>query len=200
MKGGRHIRYDEPTPLANLHLTLLDKVGVRLDKFADSNGKVVEAAVRLGDSCCWRLSSRRGAGARKDYAQRPVEPPTSRQSTDDRCTGRRIRTTSRPPSSWSRGRDVKAANRYGVTPLSLACTNGNARDGRAAAEGGRRPERRRCPAARPPLMTAARTGKLDAVKALLARGADVNAKEAEARADGDSLGGGGRHTSESSRR
>jgi len=42
MKGGRHIRYDQPAPLANLHLTLLDKVGVRLDKFADSNGKVKE--------------------------------------------------------------------------------------------------------------------------------------------------------------
>ena len=40
MRGGRHIRYDKPTPLANLHLTLLDKVGVKLDKFADSNGKV----------------------------------------------------------------------------------------------------------------------------------------------------------------
>ena len=42
MKGGRHIRFDKPTPLANLHLTLLDKVGVRLDKFADSDGKVDE--------------------------------------------------------------------------------------------------------------------------------------------------------------
>ncbi|MEN9633679.1 MAG: hypothetical protein RL077_2083 [Verrucomicrobiota bacterium] len=42
MKGGRHIRYAEPTPLANLHLTLLDKVGVRLDAFADSNGKMDE--------------------------------------------------------------------------------------------------------------------------------------------------------------
>ena len=31
MKGGRHIKYAKPTPLANLHLTLLDKVGVRLD-------------------------------------------------------------------------------------------------------------------------------------------------------------------------
>lgn len=40
MKGGRHIRYTKPTPLANLHLTLLDKVGVRLDSFADSQGKV----------------------------------------------------------------------------------------------------------------------------------------------------------------
>jgi hypothetical protein len=42
VKGGRHITYAEPTPLANLHLTLLDKVGVHLDKFADSKGKVDE--------------------------------------------------------------------------------------------------------------------------------------------------------------
>src|SRR5437868_3333927 len=40
MKGNRHIRYAQPTPLANLHLTLLDKVGVRLDSFADSTGKI----------------------------------------------------------------------------------------------------------------------------------------------------------------
>ena len=42
MKGGRHIKYTKPTPLANLHLTLLDKVGVHLDSFADSKGKVDE--------------------------------------------------------------------------------------------------------------------------------------------------------------
>ena len=42
MKGGRHIKYDTPKPLANLHLTLLDKVGVRLDSFADSTGKLDE--------------------------------------------------------------------------------------------------------------------------------------------------------------
>ena len=40
MRGNRHIRYDQPTPLANLHLSLLDRVGVRLDTFADSNGKL----------------------------------------------------------------------------------------------------------------------------------------------------------------
>ncbi len=40
--GGRHIRYSEPTPLANLHLTLLDKVGVSLDAFSDSSGKLKE--------------------------------------------------------------------------------------------------------------------------------------------------------------
>ena len=42
LKGGRHIKYAEPTPLANLHLTLLEKVGVRLDAFADSQDKVGE--------------------------------------------------------------------------------------------------------------------------------------------------------------
>jgi hypothetical protein len=42
MRGGRHIRYATPTPLANLHLTLLDKVGVRLDAFGDSRGRVEE--------------------------------------------------------------------------------------------------------------------------------------------------------------
>ena len=42
MRGGRHIRYDKPTPLANLHLTLLDKVGVELESFADSSGLVDE--------------------------------------------------------------------------------------------------------------------------------------------------------------
>lgn len=40
LKGGRHVRFAKPTPLANLHLTLLDKAGVRLDKFADSDGWV----------------------------------------------------------------------------------------------------------------------------------------------------------------
>ena len=40
MRGGRHIKYETATPLANLHLTLLDKVGVRLDSFADSQGHV----------------------------------------------------------------------------------------------------------------------------------------------------------------
>jgi len=39
-RGGRHIKYVEPMPLANLHLTMLDSVGVKLDKFADSTGKI----------------------------------------------------------------------------------------------------------------------------------------------------------------
>jgi hypothetical protein len=48
MKGGRHIKYEKPVPLANLHLTLLDKVGVHLDSLADSKGKVDELFEPLG--------------------------------------------------------------------------------------------------------------------------------------------------------
>ncbi|MES1260904.1 MAG: DUF1552 domain-containing protein [Acidobacteriota bacterium] len=44
VKGGRHIRYAEPTPLANLHLTLLDRAGVHLRSFADSTGRIAELA------------------------------------------------------------------------------------------------------------------------------------------------------------
>lgn len=40
VKGGRHLQFDEPTALANLHLTLLDKAGVKVEKFGDSNGMI----------------------------------------------------------------------------------------------------------------------------------------------------------------
>ncbi|MEM8955378.1 MAG: DUF1552 domain-containing protein [Verrucomicrobiota bacterium] len=40
IRGNRHIRYEEPVPLANLHLTLLDRAGVKLEKFGDSDGMV----------------------------------------------------------------------------------------------------------------------------------------------------------------
>ena len=74
---------------------------------------------------------------------------------------------------------MKAANRYGVTPLSLACTNGNGAMVELLLKAGADPNTA-LPGGETALMTAARTGKVDAVKALLARGADVNAKEARA--------------------
>ena len=41
LKGGRHIRYPEGTPLANLHLTLLDKLGAPIDRLGnDSTGRL----------------------------------------------------------------------------------------------------------------------------------------------------------------
>ena len=42
IKGGRHVVYPEGTPLTNLHVTLLDKVGVPVEKLGDSTGKFSE--------------------------------------------------------------------------------------------------------------------------------------------------------------
>ncbi|MCC6235626.1 MAG: DUF1552 domain-containing protein [Verrucomicrobiales bacterium] len=39
-RGGRLLKNAKPIPLANLHLALLDKVGVNLDRFGDSNGRM----------------------------------------------------------------------------------------------------------------------------------------------------------------
>jgi hypothetical protein len=38
--GGRHVRYSEDTPLANLHLSLLDKMGVPLESLGHSDGRL----------------------------------------------------------------------------------------------------------------------------------------------------------------
>jgi hypothetical protein len=40
--GGRHIVLPERTPIANLHLTLLQKVGVERDSFGDSTGTIAD--------------------------------------------------------------------------------------------------------------------------------------------------------------
>src|SRR5436190_1470964 len=47
LKGGRHIRYEKGTNLANLHLTLLDRVGIHLDSFVDSTGKIEDLFERI---------------------------------------------------------------------------------------------------------------------------------------------------------
>ena len=39
-KAGYHIRFPKGTPLANLHLTLLDHMGVRVEKLGDSTGEI----------------------------------------------------------------------------------------------------------------------------------------------------------------
>jgi len=40
LKGGRHLRYPKDTPMNNLHLALLDKVGAPVETFGDGTGRV----------------------------------------------------------------------------------------------------------------------------------------------------------------
>jgi hypothetical protein len=40
LKGGRHLKYADDPPLANLMVTLLDKLGMPLDKLGNSNGRL----------------------------------------------------------------------------------------------------------------------------------------------------------------
>ena len=40
IRGGRYIRYPADTPLANLHVTILEKLGVPVEAFGDSTGRL----------------------------------------------------------------------------------------------------------------------------------------------------------------
>jgi hypothetical protein len=40
LRGGRHLKYAKDTPMNNLHLALLDKVGVPVEKLGDSTGRI----------------------------------------------------------------------------------------------------------------------------------------------------------------
>ena len=40
IKAGRHVRYPSHTPVANLYLTVLDTLGIRLSSFGDSTGRL----------------------------------------------------------------------------------------------------------------------------------------------------------------
>jgi len=42
IKGNQHINFPERTPLANVHLTLLQRAGVAIEKVGDSTGAIAE--------------------------------------------------------------------------------------------------------------------------------------------------------------
>lgn len=75
------------------------------------------------------------------------------------------------------GANVRATNRYGVAPLSLACLNGSEAMVARLLQAGADPGTAQ-PGGETALMTAARTGSAAVVRQLLAHGADVNATEA----------------------
>jgi hypothetical protein len=40
LKGGRHLKFAKDTPMNNLHMALLDKVGVPVENFGDASGRI----------------------------------------------------------------------------------------------------------------------------------------------------------------
>lgn len=44
VKPGRHVRFKQETPMCNLFVSMLDRVGVQADSFGDSNGRLAELA------------------------------------------------------------------------------------------------------------------------------------------------------------
>ena len=40
LNGGRHIQYASKTPMTNLYLSLLDRMGVKPETIGDSTGRV----------------------------------------------------------------------------------------------------------------------------------------------------------------
>jgi hypothetical protein len=40
IKGGRHVRYPQDTPITNFYLSLLDNLGVPVESLGDSTGRV----------------------------------------------------------------------------------------------------------------------------------------------------------------
>jgi ankyrin repeat protein len=73
------------------------------------------------------------------------------------------------------GANVNAANRNGATPLTLACTNAGSAVVDRLLKAGADPGI--APSGAPPLLACAQRGAVPAVQLLIARGADVNAKD-----------------------
>ena len=74
------------------------------------------------------------------------------------------------------GADPDAVNRNGSTPLALACASAGTAVVARLLDAGADPHL--APTGEPPILTCARTGRVAAVRALLARGADIDAVDA----------------------
>ena len=96
LKGARHLKYEKATPLANVHLTLLDKVGVHLDSFADSKGESPNCWSRFRcDTVLQTAGTADLRGSDAGGGSAAMTPMAQR-----RCTGLFTATMSRPRCGW----------------------------------------------------------------------------------------------------
>ncbi len=140
-------------------------LGSLVDARAAQGDAPLVDAVRAGDTAAVRALLAQGADVNAAEADGTTALHWA-SYRDDVTTVERL---------LSAGADVEAANRYGVRPLSLAAAGGYAQTLAALLEAGADPTR--MTAGVPPILSAARTGNVEAVRVLARHGADVNATE-----------------------
>ena len=155
LKGNRHLRYPDHTPMTNL---LLARAGQgrrstwkpsatareRWRSYERFVVAILLAALAAGaDAQPRRRRESRRQGRRPGIAAaaRRCQCPGSRRD-DGFALGRRSNDDAELVDQLIRaGANVKAANRYGITPLYLACVNGNAAMIEKLLKAGRRRQR-----------------------------------------------------------
>ena len=203
--GGRHLRYAADTPFANLHLTLLDKLGVRdratrrqlgIDKRAVGRLRRMRITARIAG--VWlaaaALTPVVSAEAQQQLLLEAVKAGESAAAVARLIgSGAQVNQSSPDgarPLHWAAhrddervakllidaGADLNAATDLGITPLLLACSDGSSALVELLLRAGAKPDLATS-TNETPLMTCARRGNLPGVKALLAAGASVGAAE-----------------------
>ena len=155
LKGGRHVKFTDKPSMANLLMTLMDKMDVLVERIGGSTGKVQLDTLSL---CRHRCAARRRAGLRAgSTVGRRIDASAlgglSRRPREDR-----------PVASC--GANVNATNDLGATPLWAASINGNVALIKRLLDAGANPNTALV-SGETPLMVAARSGKAAAVQALL---------------------------------
>ncbi len=89
LKGGRHIRYADETPIANLHASVLDLMGVPVTNFGDATGRLEGLT---------RPEVRTDCSERRSPNRRPTAPAVGRSSSSERRSHRKL-----PPDIFARG-------------------------------------------------------------------------------------------------
>ena len=114
MKGGRHIKYDKGTPLANLHLTLLDRVGVRLDSFGRQqrqDRRSLRSGRRVSQSGETHMHWRRIEWTRSPGARPGRRSRWAARARDARRRRGAARQGARPHAARGEGRRERRADR-----------------------------------------------------------------------------------------
>ncbi len=131
---------------------------------ADADTRLVEA-VRGRDAAKVRVLLQQGVDVNVSQADGTTALHWASHWNDLETAGLLIRAGANP----------NAFNELGVAPLSLACTNASAAMLIKLLEAGADPNAKGSSV--PPLLTCARTGNVEAVRALIARNANVNTRE-----------------------